>query len=158
MISGLVTTLVAPILFQRSGDATNVSRNNNVFRQTWIIATTALATTIAASLLVGFFHEVIFKALVGNEYRSVSYLLPWMTLANNLFATGQILSLKLMSDLNTQALVWPKIATSVVGAILCFGCRYIWGLIGAVAAAVTFSVLQLVWLGWLGWQPTIAKS
>ena len=79
--------------------------------------------------------------------------MSWMILAGGIFSAGQMLALKLMSDQNTQALVWPKITTSLMGALLSFAGAYIAGLTGVVCGAVTFSVLQLVWLGWLSWHP-----
>ncbi len=81
-----------------------------------------------------------------------------MILAGGLFSAGQVLGLKLMSDLNTLALVRPKIVTSLVGALLSFAGAYIAGLTGVVYGAVIFSVLQLVWMGWLSRQPISAKN
>ena len=152
MVAGLMTTLIGPILFQRSGDTTDATRNSTVHRQAWKITAIALVSTLFASIFAFLFHEWIFRLLVANQYRSVSYLLPLMILAGGLFAAGQMLSLKLMSDLNTQALVWPKIITSLLGAAISFIGAYFAGLLGVVVAAVVFSVLQLLWLGVLSWR------
>lgn len=157
MIAGLVTTLIAPILFQRSGDASESTRNTRVHQQAWLITSIAAATTLLAFTITAVFHEFIFLSLVAGEYRSVSHLLPWMTLAGGLFATGQILSIKIMSDLNTNALVWPKIVTSIVGAALSFFGAYWLGLVGVVAAAVVFSIIQLVWISLLSLRPAPQK-
>jgi O-antigen/teichoic acid export membrane protein len=113
--------------------------------------------TFLTCIFAYLFHEWIFHLLVADQYRTVSYLLPWLILAGGLFAAGQMLSLKLMSDLNTQALIVPKITTSLLGAALSFTGAYFSGLTGVVAAAVAFSVLQLLWLGWVSWRP-IAKE
>ena len=109
-------------------------------------------------LFAFFFHDSIFRLMVAVQYRSVSYLLPWMILAGGLFSAGQVLGLKLMSDMKTHALIWPKIVTSLVGVLLSFVGAYIAGLTGVVYGAVTFSVLQLVWMGWLSWHPIGTKN
>jgi O-antigen/teichoic acid export membrane protein len=157
MIAGLMTTLMGPIFFQQSGDTTDASRNSKVNKQAWQITSVAVASTLLVFLFAQLFHEWIFNLLVAVQFRTVSYLLPWMILAGGLFAAGQMLSLKLMSDLNTQALVWPKIITSLLGAALSFTGAYFAGLSGVVIAAVAFSVLQLLWIGWLSWTSFIHR-
>lgn len=153
VVAGLMTTLIGPILFQRSGDTADPSRNAGVHKRAWQITAIALLSTLLACLFAYLFHDWIFRLLVATQYRSVSYLLPWMILAGGLFSAGQVLGLKLMSDLNTQALVWPKIVTSLLGALLSFAGAYFAGLKGVVYGAVIFSVLQLLWLGWLSRHP-----
>jgi len=153
MVVGLMTNLIGPIMFQRSGDTADSSRNVGVHKRAWQMTAIALLSTLLACLFAYLFHDWIFRLLVAAQYRSVSYLLPWMILAGGLFSAGQVLSLKLMSDLNTKALLWPKIVTSLVGALLSFVGAYFAGVTGVVFGAVAFSVLHLVWLGWLGWHP-----
>ena len=153
MTAGMMTTLIGPILFQRSGDASDQTRNTDVHKQSWKITAVAVLITLLGGLFAYLFHDWIFRLLVSEQYYSASYLLPWMIIAGGLFAAGQMLSLKLMSELNTQALVWPKIITSLIGALLSFVGAYVAGLPGVVFAAVTFSVLQLLWLGWLNLRP-----
>lgn len=158
MVAGLMTTLIGPILFQRSGDTTDPARNADVHKKAWQLTALALFFTLLACLFAYLFHDWIFRLLVATQYRSVSYLLPWMILAGGLFSAGQVLGLKLMSDMKTHALIWPKIVTSLVGVLLSFVGAYIAGLTGVVYGAVTFSVLQFVWLGWLSWHPIGTKN
>ena len=153
MVAGLMTNLIGPILFQRSGNATDPSRNVGVHKRAWQITAIALFSTLLGCIIAYLYHDRIFHLLVAAKYHSVSYLLPWMILAGGLFSAGQVLGLKLMSDLNTQALIWPKIVTSLLGALLSFTGAYFGGLTGVVCGAVIFSVLQLLWLGLLSWHP-----
>lgn len=150
MLTGLATTFVSPILFQRSGDATEHARNDSASRLAWQLTLMALALTVIGFLLALFFHEWIFRLFVAEEYRLVSNLLPWMVLAGGLFAAGQVISLKLMSDMNTHALMVPKVVTAIVGTLLSFAGSYIAGLKGVVFALVAFSVLHLLWVGLVG--------
>lgn len=149
ILSSLVTTFVGPIFFQRSGDASEPLRNSGVHRLAWQLTCSTLAATVSATLLAFLLHNWIFRLLVATEYHSASYLLPWMVFAGGLFSAGQILSLKLMSDLNTKALVWPKIVTAITGTLFSFIGAYIAGLEGVVVAAVAFAAFHMVWLGLL---------
>lgn len=149
LLTGLMMTLIGPILFQRSGDASERSRNSGVHRLSWQLTYATLFITVLACFLTFLIHEWIFRHLVAAEYRSVSYLLPWMILAGGLFSAGQVLSLKLMSDLNTIKLLWPKIITAIVGTLFSFAGAYAAGLNGVVFAIVAFATLHFVWLGLL---------
>jgi len=149
MVAGLVATLVGPILFQRAGDASDPNRNSEVHKHVWQITAITLLITILGCIFAYLFHAWIFRVLVATQFHSVSYLLPWTILAGGIFAAGQLLALKLWSNLNTRALVWPKIVTSSLGAILSFAGAYFAGLPGVIYGAITFSIFQLLWLGWL---------
>lgn len=152
MLTGLAMTFISPILFQRSGDATEYARNHSANQLAWKLTIMALALTAVVFLIALLFHEWIFRLFVADEYRFVSSLLPWMVLAGGLFAAGQVISLKLMSDMNTQALIVPKVVTSIAGTLFSFGGAYFSGLEGVVIALVTFSILHLLWMAWLGYD------
>jgi O-antigen/teichoic acid export membrane protein len=150
MVTGVAMTFISPILFQRSGDATEHARHASASRLAWQLTLTALGLAAVGFLFAFFFHEWIFRLFVAEEYRFVSSLLPWMVLAGGLFAAGQVISLKLMSDMNTQALLAPKVVTAIAGTLLSFASAHIAGLKGAVFALVVFSALHLLWVGWVG--------
>lgn len=147
ILMGLTTTFIGPILFQRSGDASEPNRNSEVHRLAWRLTSVTLLLTLVVFTSTYFIHDWIFYILVAEEYRSASYLLPWMILAGGLFSAGQVLSLKLMSDLNTTALLWPKIITAVVGTVFSFGGAFYAGLQGVVVAMIAFSAIHMIWLG-----------
>lgn len=150
IVTGLAITFISPILFQRSGDATEQARNDSARQLAWQLTLMALALTAVGFLLAFFFHGWIFRLFVAEEYRPVSNQLPWMVLAGGLFAAGQVISLKLMSDMNTQALMAPKVVTAIAGTLLSFAGAYIAGLRGVVFALVAFSVLHLLWISLVG--------
>ena len=155
IVANLITTLVGPILFQRSGDGLDPKRNAVVHKRAWQIVGVTIVGTFLISLFTCFTHNFIFSILTSDRYHSVSYLLPYMILAGGVFSAGQVLSLKIMSDLNTKALIWPKIITSVIGALLSFMGAYFMGIKGVVGAVLLFGVLQLIWMAWLTRHPLI---
>mgnify|MGYP005864662281 CR=1 FL=1 len=146
IVTGMATAFLAPILFQRSGDATNAVRNAGVNQLTWKLAYLALVLTGLVTLFTFVAHNWLFSFLVASEYRSMSFLLPWVVLAGGLFAAGQTLSLKLMSEMKTRALATAKITTALLGVGLNIIGALLAGLDGVVFALVAFSASYLLWI------------
>jgi O-antigen/teichoic acid export membrane protein len=146
LVTGLIMSFLGPILYQRSGDATDNARNTNVHRLTWQMTHLSLMVTLFGFALTFFMHEWLFRLLVATEYRGSSHYLPWVVLAGGLFAAGQMLSLKLMSEIKSSSLTIVKITTALIG-ILCnvLGAAYA-GMQGVVGALVLFSVIYFVWM------------
>jgi len=118
MATGLAMSFLGPILYQRSGDATDLSRNTYVHRIAWKLTASSLLLTLAAVSSSLFFHDWIFQLLVSEQYRSISYLLPWVLLAGGIFASAQVLSVKLASEMKTLTMTWAKIITAILGTAL----------------------------------------
>jgi len=146
IVTGMASAFLAPILFQRSGDATNAVRNAGVNRLSWRLTSLALILTGSATLLTFAAHEWLFSLLVARTYRSLSALLPWFVLAGGLFAAGQTLSLKLSAEMKTPAIAKVKIVTAVLGVGLNLVGAALAGLDGVVFALVAFSASYLLWM------------
>lgn len=149
MLTGMVITFVAPILYQRSGDARDDTRNANVHRLVWEITFASAGVTALGVLLAFLGHEWLFQILVSAEYRHVSYLLPWMVMAGGIFAAGQVLALKLMSEMKSVRMASAKIVTAVLGVAFNLIGAKVAGLAGVVSGLVAFSVVYLAWMIWL---------
>ena len=147
---GLATAFLGPIMFQRSGDATNVARNEGVHDLSWKLTILALLVTIAAFTVTWFLHDWLFQILVAVEYRKTSYLLPWVILAGGIFASGQMLALKLMSELKSGSLLVPKIVTALLGVFFNVMGAAFAGIHGVVGALIGFSAVYLFWMVMLG--------
>lgn len=147
--AGLITTFLGPILYQRSGGATDHVRNAHVHRLSWRITWVILMVTLTGVVVTFTIHEWIFRLLVAAQYREISYLLPWVVLAGGLFAAGQMLSLKLMSEMKPAKMISAKIITALLGvAFNIFGASAA-GLHGVVGALVAFAAVYLTWMIWL---------
>ena len=83
---------------------------------------------------------------MGAQYQSISYLFPWILLAGGFFAAGQVVTMKVMSDMKTSSLIWPKLITSIIGVTFNFTGVFFGGLVGLVIAAIAFSILHFLWL------------
>lgn len=158
MITGLATTLLGPILFARSGDASDHARNHGVHRLSWRLTNLILFFTALGVIFTWTLHPLIFRILVAEEYRTVSYLLPWMVLAGGLLSASQVLGLKMQSELKTHAMLWPKVITALLGVVLYFTGAYQAGLNGVVVAMVIFSLVHFLWFAALTLRPAVRSQ
>lgn len=144
--TGLLTQFLGPIFFQRAGDGSDAQRNSDVTRLCSRLIVITLSMTVIVCVLGLLYHNFVFQLLVGERYSSVSYLLGWVMLAGGLFATGQIVSLGLMSRMETEVMKSAKILTAIVGVVLHFIGAYFYGLEGVVFAGVLFSASYAIWM------------
>jgi O-antigen/teichoic acid export membrane protein len=145
-ITDLSMQFIAPIFYQRAGDATDSTRNLRVHRLSWRLTFLFLLITSAIVAAAFFLHPLIFRVFTAREYRAVSYLLPWILLAGGIFAAGQTIALNLMSRMKTHDMMAAKIVTAVLGVLFNFAGAYFYGTKGVVAAGIMFSVIYYVWM------------
>jgi O-antigen/teichoic acid export membrane protein len=81
-----------------------------------------------------------------------------MVLAGGIFAAGQILALKMMSELKSAAMTAAKIVTAILGVGLNIYGASRFGLQGVVAAQVAFSVAYFFWMSWLARHPSTSVN
>ena len=112
--TGMAVSFIGPIFYHRSGDATSGARNANVHELASRITVTCLGFTFGFAASVPL-HQWIFDLPVGHPFRGISQLLPWVLLAGGSFAATEVLALKMMSDLKSAAMLWPKIVTALFG-------------------------------------------
>ena len=149
LLTGMLVTLVGPILFQKTGAANDPERNAKVGSLVWRISFACLALSLIVFLSACLLHDWIFQLLVAEPFRGVSHFLPWVLLAGGLFATGQMLSLKLHALLATKALLTMKISTAIIGIGANVIGSYGYGMSGVVAALVIFSATYMIWTAYL---------
>jgi O-antigen/teichoic acid export membrane protein len=145
LVAGLLTQLVAPVLFERAGDGSDAARVQSARllnrRLVFVVVSLAGLATALAFLL----HEPVFRLLADARYREVSPLLPWMVLSGGLFAAGQTGVLSVLTGSSVRALIAPKIVTAVVGVGLAFAGAARGRLPGVVFAGLAASFLYFVW-------------
>jgi O-antigen/teichoic acid export membrane protein len=149
IVTGIAMTFMAPIFYQRSGDAKNLERNISVHRLAWRITNIGLFITALASGFAFFMHAQIFQLLVSEKYSSVSSFLPWVILAGGFFACGQMLALKLMSEMKSTSMTIAKIVTSIIGMSMSFYGSYNYGLKGVVLSLVVFTSIYFIWMAFI---------
>lgn len=146
LITGMAMSFFGPILYQRSGDATDHARNTNVHQIGWRMTHLSLIAALLGFAITFALHERLFGLLVASEYRGSSHLLPWVVLAGGIFAAGQMLALKLMSEMKPSAMTTAKIVTAMIGILLNVIGASLAGMHGVVGAMVAFSGIYFVWM------------
>jgi len=142
----ILINLIAPVIYQRSGDATSDSRNASAHRLALRATVLSLTMTCICVLLAFGLHEAVCSLLAGPAYSHVSYLMPWLALAAGLFAAGQILATKLMGEMKSSKLTLIKITTALMGVLFnLLGAAYM-GIQGVVFAVVLFSLIYFLWM------------
>ena len=152
LITGMAVSFLAPVLYERSGDAEDLIRNSHVHQLSWKITNLSLILTLVGFVITLVLHEWIFCLLVAPEYWLSSYLLPWVVLAGGCFAAAQMLALKLMSEMKPSAMQVAKIVSALIGTMLNIVGAAIAGIQGVVGALVIFSCIYLVWMMFLAKQ------
>jgi len=146
MVSGMAIQFLAPIFYQRAGDASDSRRNANVNSLSWRLTGLTLGVTGAAFLVALLFHAQIFLIFVAKKYGPVSHLFPWVLLAGGMFAAGQTIALNLMSQMKTHTMMVAKVITALLGVTFNFAGAYWYGTTGIVIAGILFSGLYFLWM------------
>lgn len=152
LLTGMVTNFLGPVFFQRAGNGIDPDRNTNVHSIAWRITTLSLFMTFAAFIFAYVFHKSLFSLLVAKQFHSTSYLLPYAILAGGLFAAGQTLALKLLSEMKPFTMIRPKIITALIGVILNLSGAFWYGVEGVIGAQVLFSGIYFFWIAMLARQ------
>ena len=153
LVMGMAMTFLGPILYQRSGNTADQTRNLSVHLIAWRITFASLAITALAFMFTLLLHEWIFELLVATKYHEVSHLLPWVVLAGGVFASAQMLALKLMSEMKSAVMTTAKIVTAVLAVGLNIYGASQFGSQGVVAALIAFSCIYFFWMVWLAQTP-----
>jgi O-antigen/teichoic acid export membrane protein len=157
MVAGMAMQFLAPIFYQRAGDATDGRRKADVNNLSWRITGFALGLTGVAFLVCLLFHASIFRIFVDEKYGTVSHLLPWMMLASGVFAAGQTIALDLMSQMKTHEMMMAKIITALLCVALNIVGAYWYGITGIIIAGIVFSVSYFVWIAVLSKQERVKE-
>lgn len=146
LLTGMAMQFLIPILYQRAGDAKDSKRNADVNQLSWKMTWLSLALTGAAFFVAMLLHAPIFQILVAEEYRSVSYLMPWIIVSGGVFASGQSLASTMLAQMRTREMMAATIVTALCGVALNLIGAYWFGIIGVVGAGALFSVSYFIWM------------
>lgn len=146
LLTGMAMQFLIPILYQRAGDASDSKRNADVNNLSWKMTWLSIGLTGIAFIVTMLLHPLIFRVFVAKEYRSVSYLLPWIIVSGGLFASGQSLASNLLAQMKTREMIMPKIVTALFGVMINFIGAYFYGITGVVCAGVLFSIAYFLWM------------
>jgi O-antigen/teichoic acid export membrane protein len=158
ILSSAMAQFIAPIVYQRAGNATSQARLAAAARVTRLVASSTLATTLILTSVAMLLHRQVFSALIGPNFQSASGLLPWIVAAAGMFSCAQFLCLQLMAELRTREILVVKIGIAILG-ILASLCGASLAKEHGVAYGLTAtSFAYLVWTIFLAKRGSIADA
>lgn len=146
LAAGLVMNLVAPILYQRVGNATDHSRVQNVYDVTNKLAILVILLTSICAAVVSIFHEYLFNVLTNEEYHVYSSLAPMLVLASGFQACHHVFGMRISAMLEVRRIVIPQILSAVFFVGLNFLGAYFWGFKGVVYGFTVSSFFYFAWM------------
>lgn len=143
-ISNFLILLIEPILYQAGMPDFSIQKSSQTLQinKYAVVAIMVVTLILFSTLLV--FHQKLGNYFLGQNFRSYSWLFPWLLLSGGFFAASQqlllILSYKMRTDL--LALLWAIVAAMAV-ALYLIGSMY-WQVKGIVMAVVSVNSLLLL--------------
>lgn len=146
MAGGAFSSLLVPILFQRSGDGSDPERAAATIRVVKQVAVGA-ATIVAFATIAGFaLHKELFELLVAKDFWHVSHYLPYSILAAGIYQISLILSQALLVRRRTRDFLGLNTIGNGTVALASFFLASWHGLNGIFVALVFGSTLHLLWM------------
>jgi O-antigen/teichoic acid export membrane protein len=146
MLINMVMNFLGPVLYQRAGDATDLFRVISVNKIAHRLAIISLGISFFAFGILNFSHEFIFKLFVGENYLSISYLLPGIVLAGGVFGSGQVISVNIAALKMSKERIPVKIGTAFIGVLFNVVGAKLYGIEGVVFSLVGFAFLYFLWM------------
>lgn len=143
--SSFLSTLFAPIAFQRAGALTSKDSMSSANK---ILMTMIAIYILGAMLLIGFFalfHRSLILLISNVDFAKFSYLLPWLTLAWAFFYLGQLLTNFGMLANKPKIYIWPKILSALTVGSSTF---YLSAKIGPVGVVLGLTFAGLIYAIW----------
>lgn len=144
LVSTFLVLFLEPIIYQYVGLDGKTDGDSQALRINFYLAVVILFVTMMIFIGFLFFHPFIGSLFLGEQFRSYSWLFPWLFLAGGFFAASQQFLLKLQSELRTGVLagLWGVVAVTAVTAYF-IGAKY-WQLKGVLTAVVLVNVMLLM--------------
>jgi O-antigen/teichoic acid export membrane protein len=147
LLTTAVSNLASPIIFQIAGTGTESNRLEAALRANQKHIQALVAITLAAIIGFGLFHSTVFRLLTTSAYAPYSVYLPVLAASAGIFAIAQAASLVFLISSRSSELTSAKCVPAIAGLLLNMCGAYFWGVPGAVAATLLFSLIYLaaVW-------------
>jgi O-antigen/teichoic acid export membrane protein len=143
-ISNFMVLLIEPILYQTAHLDREGITPVQVLRINRYAGVGILCVTLVLFLVLLFCYPTVGSFFLGIEFRSYSWIFPWLLLSGGCFAAAQQLLLILNCEMRTDllAILWGVVATIAIIAYI-IGANY-WQLKGVIVAIVFVNALLLV--------------
>lgn len=144
VIVGVVSQFIIPIVFDKMGNATSISRSgesNKLLYQSILIVVILILPMIVGSY---YFGEQIVGLLTNASYINHAYLLWLLVISLTIFNIGQMLSLVGFSLNKPKIYIWPMAIKTVVFLLFAYYLAAEYQILGVVLAACISAAVYLV--------------
>lgn len=147
VMSTAISNLAVPIIFQIAGSGSEPARLDAaaLANRKHVLCLAALAIVVSGALALC--HTAVFRLFTAPMYGPFSKYLPFLAAAAGVFAVAQALSLRSLIAGRSAELTGAKCLPALAGLVFNMAGAYWFGVAGAVAATLAFSVIYLavVW-------------
>ena len=146
LISNFLVLLTEPILYKLVGIKEKTPSSKQAIQTNRFMALVILLASLILFLVLLFCHPIIGYFFLGAEFRSFSWIFPWLLLSGGCFAASQQLLLKLSAELRTGslALLWCFVASISIVAYMISA--YLWQIEGIVFSVVIVNISFVIFL------------
>ena len=135
---------ISPLFFDRLSQVKTRAERNQVYKVNFITAHTMLGLSLFLFVIALASHKFIFSVLVGETYRSVSFLWPYMVLAGGITISSSGLLVTLFADMRTKLIIPMKLTSTIlVTGCVMVGAK-VYGISGVVFGVLFFAMLEFV--------------
>ena len=146
LIMSVLVQVITPYFYQMAGIGLDVQRMQKVRSVCKYLLIIPLVLTCFIALALYIMQGFIFTYIVSPEYAQVGYLLPYISIAAGLFATGEATTLILQSESKSSILIRPKVFTAILGVILNAIGGITFGIKGIVFALIIYALIYVLWI------------
>ncbi len=157
VLTSLLMEFLEPIFFEFVGKGKNFERNENIKNITYSLIILTLILTVILAIFAFFTHDALVLTLSSAIYTKYSYLMPIFVLAGGFFSAGQLVTVKILTDLKTNILVSGKIFSSLLCITLNIFLAKLYGIDGVAVSILFFSIVYFVWMFYLAYLKKLGR-
>jgi O-antigen/teichoic acid export membrane protein len=138
-------TYLSPILFSISGDAKNKEMNQKTRKASLKLVHFSLIIVLIFAVVGYGARNLIIGWFLPDKYTLYANSFPFFIFSGGLFSISQFMEMKLKSDMNSQALLWPKIINSLFCVAIVLLGAYFFDFYGVVMGLLLFAIVNFAW-------------
>lgn len=161
LVSNFLLLLTTPIIYQYISVEKNIANTEQALKANRHLAFVIVGCAFSGFVVLEFFHPFFGRLLLGPDFRSYSWIFPWLFLAGGCFAASQQLLLKLSCELRTLPLAFLWSAIAAIAATSYVISTRTWQLGGLVVSVVAINMLLLLFsvlISFMAQEPSDANA
>jgi O-antigen/teichoic acid export membrane protein len=139
VISGLLLTYWAPILYEKTMESADEAMKDSLR-----ITIVTLVAVLLTAIIAYFEHRQIAILLLGEHFRSNSWIFPWMIMAGGFYGVAQQLLLKLRAEMKTLKLAVIQLVFALMAVVFYSLAAKFFAVDGVVYAVTALNALLLI--------------